>query len=236
VRMHNGTLGLRMRSARLRAGLSMREVGVRVAQAIGRRTPFSAQNVQQWEVGKKTKGALPIAVTPTPEALLAFARLVGLPDTTWLVSGVELAGEGTAETAPTKGRVVAILEATAAAKRLLNYQSNQHVHTTVDCSEKSFGFVVFDLRNAPEFQVGDRVIIDPVVPAEPGMMVFAVVDGAPIFARYTAPKKVNKGHAEFVLEPLDQAWGPLPAATRSGDRIVGVMIEHTKVGPRPRYR
>lgn len=234
MRMHNGTLGLRMRNARKRVGLSMKEVGIQVAAAIGRLTPFTPQNVQQWEVGKKTKGAEPIAVTPSPEALLAFARLVKLPDTTWLVSGVEIAGTTATEPIPTEGRVVGIITPEAAIKRPINYQSDQRVHTQVNCSEKSFGFVIFDRRNAPEFQLGDRVIIDPIIKPEPGDMVFAVVDGAPVFARYTEPVK-RKGQWSCKLQALDRAWGFVEASSKDGDRIIGVLVEHTKLGPRPRY-
>src|SRR5262245_38328791 len=153
--MHNGTLGLRMRAARKRAGLSMKEVGIRVAQAIGRRTAFTPQNVQQWEVGKKTKGAEPIAVTPSPDALLAFARLVGETDTTWLVSGVRLEPRSEAENIPTQGRVVSIISPAQALKKPINYESNHQIHSQVDCSDKAFAFAVYDLRNAPEFQIGD---------------------------------------------------------------------------------
>ncbi len=232
--MHNGTLGLRMRNARKRAGLSLKEVGIQVAQAIGRRTPFTPQNVQQWEVGKKTKGAEPIAVTPSPEALLAFARLVKLTDTIWLVSGVEIAGSTATEPIPTEGRVVAIIKPDAAIKKPINYQSDQRVHTQVNCSERSFGMEVFDRRNMPEFQLGDRVVFDPIVKPEPGVMVFAAVDGAPVFARYTEPTH-RKGQWICKLQALDRAWGFVEADSKNGDRIIGVLVEHTKLGPRPRY-
>lgn len=223
-----------MRSARQRAGLSMREVGVRVAEAIGRATPFTPQNVQQWEVGKKTRGAKAKEVSPGPEALLAFARLVGLRDTTWLVSGIDLSPENNIEESiPTQGRVVAIITPEAAIKRPINYETNQRVHTQVNCSKKSFGFTVFDRRNAPEFMPGDRVICDPLVQPEPGAMVLAVAGGHPVFARYTEPR-VRGGRWVCKLEAIDRAWGFVDASSKAGDRIVGVMVEHTKLGPHPR--
>jgi SOS-response transcriptional repressor LexA len=223
-----------MRSARNRAELTLREVGIRVAQAIGRREPYTPQNVQQWELGKKVKGGKTIPVDPSNEALHAFALLVGLRDTTWLVSGVEVTQSDAMERVPAQGRVVAMITAEAAIERPINYHSDQHFHTQVSCSKKSFGFTVFDRRNQPEFELGDRIVIDPEAKREPGMMVFAVVGGRPVFACYTEPR-VRKDHRICNLQAIDKKWGAVEASSKAGDRIIGVMVEHTKLGPHPRY-
>src|SRR5262245_28565409 len=103
--MHNGTVGHRMRTARKRAGISMERVGKLLAEAINRpEGPFSAQAVQQWEVG---------ATDPTIDTIRAFVAIPGLlqedRDITWLITGVRIhpVGEDQATEPPAKGRVVA---------------------------------------------------------------------------------------------------------------------------------
>jgi SOS-response transcriptional repressor LexA len=85
---------------------------------------------------------------------------------------------------------------------------------------RAFAFRVWDDRNAPEFQPGDRVVIDPTCKPAPGDMVFAIAGGDLIFARYTQPRTLNS---------LNAAWGEPPV-----DRIVGVMVDHAMPGRSPR--
>lgn len=232
--MADGNLGRRMRTARKRAGLSLEEVGKRVAEATNRPGgPFSVQAVQQWEVGTKRKSGT-IYVEPDTDTLKAFARVVRA-SLTWLITGVEVekANGGSAEL-PTKGRVVAIISPEQAAQKPIDYATEDHVYTQVNCSKTTFGIEIFDTRNSPEFEPGDRVIIDPSGKKEPGVMVFAVVRGEPIFARYTKPQKRGRNWA-CVLEPLSGNWNVEKASSREGDRIVGVMVDHSKPGSHPRY-
>lgn len=229
--MADGTLGQRMRTARERAGLSMREVGVRVAEQINRpEGPISAQAVQQWEVGKKTSAGF-IPVEPGLDTLIAFAIVVGC-DLMWLLKGIE--PEGTGGATPPRGRVVAVLTTQQAARIPIDYHSKETLHTQVDCSKRSFGFTVFDRRNETEFQIGDKVVIDPAGKPEPGVMVFAVVGGEPIFARFTSPRRSGK-HWTCVLQSLNSAWGIKTLSSKAGDRIVGVMVDHSKPGSHPRH-
>lgn len=231
-RMTDGTLGQRMRTARQRADLSMEEVGRRVAELINRpEGPFSAQAVQQWELGKKAKGETTY-IEPDVDTLIAFSRVVSC-DLIWLLKGIEPEGtEGIS--VPRKGRVVAIISAQQATKTPIDYSAEETFHTQVECSKRSFAFTVFDRRNEPEFLVGDRVVIDPAGKLEIGSMVFAVVGGEPIFARYTRPQKRGK-YWSCILEALNRTWGVKPASSKDGDRIVGVMVDHSKPGSHPRH-
>jgi SOS-response transcriptional repressor LexA len=210
----------------------MEEVGRRVAEQINRpEGPFSAQAVQQWELGKKAKG-LVIPVEPDLDTLIAFAMIVDC-DLIWLLKGIEPEGrEGQA--APTRGRVVAIITAEQAARTPIDYASNDTMHTQVECSKRSFAFTVFDRSNEPEFHVGDRVVLDPAGRKEPGAMVLAVVGGEPVFARYVNPQKRGKNWT-CTLQALNRAWGSKHASSRDGDRIVGVMVDHAKPGSHPRH-
>jgi transcriptional regulator with XRE-family HTH domain len=144
-RMADGTLGQRMRTARQRAHFSMAEIGRRLAEAINRpEGPFSAQAVQQWEVGTKKKGEPTIPTQPELDVLVAFSQIVGC-DLVWLMTGVEPTGGSSA--APERGRVVAIITQQQASQKPIDYASKQTLHTQVECSKRSFAFTVFDRRN-----------------------------------------------------------------------------------------
>lgn len=228
----DGTLGHRMRTARERAGLSMAEVGRRVADIINRpEGAYSAQAVQQWELGKKTKKEGTVFVEPDLDTLIAFSTVVAC-DLVWLLKGIELAGPASA--IPAKGRVVPIISSQQAGSTPIDYKSKETLHTQVDCSKRSFAFVVFDRRNEPEFQIGDRVVIDPDVKPEPGAMVFAMVGGVPIFARHVNALARGKTWT-CTLQPLNRAWPDEFANSKNGDRIVGVMVDHAKPGSHPRH-
>jgi transcriptional regulator with XRE-family HTH domain len=232
-RMADGNLGRRMRTARKRAGLSLDEVGKRVAAAINRPAgPFTVQAVQQWEVGTKRKGGT-IYVEPDTDTLKAFATVVGCK-LTWLITGVEVEESGGSAELPKKGRVVAIISPEQASQKPIDYETEDHIYTAVNCSKTTFGFEIFDTRNSPEFEPGDRVLIDPTGKKEPGVMVFAVVRDEPIFARYTKPQKRGSSWT-CVLEPLSSNWNTERASSKDGDRIVGVMVDHSKPGSHPRY-
>lgn len=115
--MADGTLGQRMRTARKRADLSMAEVGRRVAEAINRpEGPYSAQAVQQWEVGTKKKGET-IHTQPDLDTLLAFANVVGCEDLNWLLRGIDTNASGGVTNIPTRGRVVAVITAEQAMRQ-----------------------------------------------------------------------------------------------------------------------
>ena len=212
----------------------MEEVGRRVAEAINRPAgPYSAQAVQQWEVGSKKDGET-VHVYPDIDALVAFASIVNC-DLVWLLKGIEPSRTEGETQIPTKGRVVAIITPAQAIKRPIDYKSDVYRHTYADCSKQTFGFAVFDRRNAPEFDIGDHVLIDPARNPEPGVMVLAAVNGEPIFARYTKPQKKGKDWV-CELEALDEAaWGSQPASSKNGDRIIGVMVDHAKSGSFPRH-
>jgi SOS-response transcriptional repressor LexA len=105
--------------------------------------------------------------------------------------------------------------------------------TPVERSRRAFPFLVWDDRNAPEFRAGDRVVIDPNVKLTPGVMVLAAVGGEPVFARYTQPRK-RGSHWACVLSSLNPASGEMSASSKAGDRIVGVMVDHSMPGSSPR--
>ncbi|MGL5934659.1 MAG: S24 family peptidase, partial [Cetobacterium sp.] len=78
----------------------------------------------------------------------------------------------------------------------------QHVQTHYACSPSSFAVRLTDRSNAPEYDEGHTVVIDPDAVVQPGHMVLAVKDG-------TSPAMLRrlKVQAEGrFLEPLNGNW------------------------------
>lgn len=226
--MQNGTLGSRMRAARLRVRpkLSLREVGQRIAAAINRpEGPYSAQAVQQWEKDE---------TEPDIPTLIAFAQLVGA-NLEHLLTGLQvlpLEGGGAFGTFPDRGRVVPMITIDQATDTPIDYRSDELMHTRSPCSKKAFLIRVFDRRNSPEFEPGDLVLLDPAKKPDPGEMALARVNGRPVFGKF-----VRRGRGKttgVAIDPLNPDWDRVELG--KSDRIIACMLDHTKPGSRPRTK
>lgn len=201
-----------MREARQAAKLSQGEVGQAVALAVARPAgAFSASAVGQWESGK---------TEPSLGVLLAFLRLTGAdPKILFGLQTSELRRPGQL---PRGGRLVRKTTAMRAVSGRLEDGAAETVHTHFDCSDKAFAVPVFDSRNAPDYQRGDNVVIDPAEEPQPGDIVLAKCKEAPVLGVF----EMRDGCAQITA--LNKRWDTVRLNIKRGDRIIGVMTEHAR--------
>jgi hypothetical protein len=203
--MPKNTLGQRMRAAAEHAGLKQKRVGVDVAKMIGRPNPYTEAAVGQWYADKHE---------PEIPALVAFSRLAHA-DLMWLQTGIGGLGQ-----LPREGRVVPTITMEQALKIPVDLASNTMVHTYFACSDKAFIITISDSRNEPDYKVGYRVVIDPLVKPKPGKMVLAVIDKEPVFGEY-----VEGAGKRIALQPINVKWPTELLNPKRGDRVIGTMTE-----------
>jgi SOS-response transcriptional repressor LexA len=196
-----------MRKVAEAAGLTQREVGQRIARIIGNSGPLSEQAVGQW-YGDKTK--------PRMQSLVAFAELVKV-DLSWLQTGV---GKGPGQL-PTEGRILPMISSQQARAVPIDYTWDRRAHSYYPCSDKAFVVDLADNRNAPAYEPGYRIVIDPQRKPSPGMMVLALIGENPIFGQY-----VMRAGRRVEIRALNDNWAPEPLDERRGDRIIGTMTEY----------
>ncbi len=87
-------------------------------------------------------------------------------------------------------------------------------------SYNAFGYIVKDESASPMFKPGDEIIVDPSVPAGPGSVVLAIVDGNIYLRKFRSPR-INQVSL-FALN-LDY-----PSFEEPGNeiKILGPIIEH----------
>jgi SOS-response transcriptional repressor LexA len=210
--MAQNTLGQRMRAAADDAGLKQKEIGIELARRTGRPRPYTEAAVGQWYADKHE---------PENKALVEFSRLVHA-DLVWLQTGV---GRGLGPL-PREGRIVPAISLNQAIREPIDYTSSDMVCTYFPCSEKAFITCVCDDRNAPDYKVGYKIVIDPLRKPLPGKMVLAVVNRQPIFGRF-----VEKTGKAIVIEALNQHWPAEIVNFKRGDRIVGSLTEFAVPAP-----
>lgn len=90
-----------------------------------------------------------------------------------------------------------------------------------------FGFEISDSSMKPDFQIGDRVIIDPKIKIEAGDFVVAIdLYENVLFRKYQA-RGIIDGEQTFDLTPLNNDY-PILSSTTEQLNLLGVMIEHRK--------
>lgn len=97
-------------------------------------------------------------------------------------------------------------------------------------SESTFAMRIHGDSMTPDFQEGDRVIIDPSIKPRPGDYVVAKdgVSGEATFKRYRPRGLNDAGQSFFVLEPLNPDYAPLRSDLQPIE-IVGTMMEHHRL-------
>ena len=206
--------GARLKRARERAGLTQPEIGKEVAKRVGRKVAFSASAVAQWEQE---------LTQPNVETIVAIAAATN-SDLGWLMTGLRLGHGGDdpdGSSGIQRGRVVPKISIPQALADPIDYEHEVSVTTQFPCGEKSFSIPVFDSRNAPAMaEAIDRLVIDPeLLPARPGSMVFAVVDGHPVVGKLIHGDMLEAGNPDWPREELKP---------KRGDKIVGTVTEHTR--------
>jgi HTH-type transcriptional regulator, cell division transcriptional repressor len=209
------TLGSRLRTARKAARLTLADVALHFEH--------SEAAIQQWE-GDKT--------LPSPDKIVRFARLTGA-DLLWVMTGTRQgeskppsadwqAAEGAAQAIPKLS-----LQDALRGQPKGKCSSKNVTFPQFPCSGSAFAIVILDNSNAPRFEPGDQVVIDPQTTPLPGDMVLALIAGEPLplFRKYRIESGVRS--KSTVLEPLNEDW-PREVALQSKIRLLGVMTEHTK--------
>lgn len=100
--------------------------------------------------------------------------------------------------------------------------------TDLDVSEQTFALIIEGPSMLPEFNEGDKVIIDPAASPRPGDFVVAKnSEEEATFKKYRPRGTSERGEMVFELVPLNDDF-PVLQSERDHLRIIGVMVEHRK--------
>ncbi len=100
--------------------------------------------------------------------------------------------------------------------------------TDLDVSEQTFALIIEGSSMLPEFNEGDKVIIDPALSPRPGDFVVAKnTEEEATFKKYRPRGTGEHGEMVFELVPLNDDF-PVLQSDRDHLRIIGVMVEHRK--------
>lgn len=98
--------------------------------------------------------------------------------------------------------------------------------TDLDLSAQAFALIIEGSSMLPQFNEGDKVIIDPAVPPRPGDFVVAKTrSDETTFMKYRPRGTGEHGEMVFELVPLNDDF-PTLHSERDHLRLIGVMIEH----------
>lgn len=166
---------------------------------------------------------LAMAMGTTVEALSAGAYLPGAP-----------AAHGNVSPAPIGARSVPLISAIQAgmwSEIVDNFQpgdADEWLLTDLELSAGSFALTIRGDSMLPEFNPGDRVIIDPAIEPHPGDFVAAKNgEQEATFKKYRPRGMDANGKMVFELVPLNDDY-PTLRSDIDQIRIVGTMVEHRK--------
>lgn len=104
----------------------------------------------------------------------------------------------------------------------------EYLLTDMKLSENAFALEIKGRSMTPEFNPGDRVIIDPAVAPSPGDYVAAMNGGhEAVFKKYRPRSTDGMGNVVFELTPLNPDY-PVMRSDECVIRIVGTMVEHRR--------
>lgn len=200
-----GTFGDRLREARERREVS----GPALAKQLG----VSSQTFSEWERNK---------YFPSSDRLPIIAGLLSV-SIDWLLTGRQ-ASDGFEGIAKPAGRLVPKMteDDFAATNGAARQHANEFVLAHYPCSKSAFQWTITDRSNAPAFELGDSVIVDPEIPPAPGDMVLLQINGKPVFRKWKPRGK------KLFLEPLNQDWDTDTVSLGPYVLLRGTMTEHTK--------
>jgi len=221
--MANGSqssLGDRIRAARESARLSQ--------QAIADHFGVSAQAVSQWETGSTRPGTARIAT---------LARLLGV-HLEWLLDGQgsQAASGDPAERGAAATTTVPVIDYVTAGSwsevvdPFMPGGGFDYIGTDLVISASAFALIIDGGSMAPEFEAGDKIIIDPTVTPRPGEFVVAKLDATDeaTFKKYRPRGRDDNGVDIIELVPLNPDWPSLLIDAGHPGRIVGTMVEHRR--------
>ena len=175
-------LGLRIKKAREKSGLSLRKIG----DALG----ISDSAVAQWESGK---------TFPSRRNLLSFASAAHC-DFIWLMTGLEWQHSNKAQPRP-----VPLLTIDAALEAPLlawdEVHSREGIQTHFPCGPKAFALYALDWQSHRSINCGDILVMDPLMLPKCGDIVLATLSEitAPVLGKYKRISQPPKTAADLKL-------------------------------------
>ena len=108
--------------------------------------------------------------------------------------------------------------------------ADEFLQTDLEVSSSTFALVIQGRSMEPEFQAGDKVIIDPKIEPRPGDFVVAKRDNdqSATFKKYRPRSQDEKGHEVIELTPVNLDWPTLMIDQDNPGYIVGTMVEHRR--------
>ncbi len=108
--------------------------------------------------------------------------------------------------------------------------ADEFLQTDLGVSSSTFALVIEGRSMEPEFQPGDKVIIDPMVRPRPGDFVIAKRDNdqEATFKKYRLRSQDEHGRDMIELTPLNSDWPTLMIDRDNPGHIVGTMVEHRR--------
>ncbi|MBT5414856.1 MAG: helix-turn-helix domain-containing protein [Rhodospirillaceae bacterium] len=107
---------------------------------------------------------------------------------------------------------------------------SEFLATDVSLGSNAFALVIDGESMAPEFQAGDKIIVDPDVTPRPGDFVVAKLDGEEkaTFKKYRPRGRDATGQEVIELRALNEDWPALAINAQNPGRVVATMIEHRR--------
>ena len=213
-------LGQRLAQARKLAALSQKDV----AKQFG----ISSQAISQWESGRTRPDSLKL----TKLARLFHVRVQ------WLLDefGPMASDKDVPDDAPAQIVRVPVIDRVEAGNRTevedpcVAGSADEFLQTDLDVSTSTFALIIQGRSMAPDFQPGDKVIIDPAIQPRPGDFVVAKRDNdqAPTFKKYRPRSQDELGQEVIELTPVNPDWPTLIIDQENPGHVVGTMVEHRR--------
>ena len=209
-------IGVRIRDTRKRAKLTQQQL----ADWCG----VSRAAVAQWENG---------TTNPATERVVKAAAALGV-DSGYLL-GSNYAVDPDSHEPIVGGRQLAIVDfvqATAMPELAARLSGSEILIADKPMSQGCFALIVKDRSMSPDFEVGDRVIVDPEVKPDPGDFVVAHVfaDQEAVLRKCRPRNAQQSGQPEYELVPLNPDWPTEYINAQSPGKVIGTVVE------RRRYR
>ena len=215
------TLGQRITHAREHARIKQKDV----AEHFG----ISSQAVSQWEADRTRPDSQRLARL----ARLLEVRLEWLLDETGSVSFEEQCQLSSDVRHTVRVPIIDTLQAsdwTDTEGAIGSTVGSSYLQTDLGVSSIAFALVIQGKSMEPEFQSGDKVIIDPSVQPRPGDFVVAMrdQDQEVTFKKYRL-KSEDEGEGNVIeLVPVNPDWPTLLIDQQNLGRIIGTMVEHRR--------
>jgi SOS-response transcriptional repressor LexA len=111
--------------------------------------------------------------------------------------------------------------------QLRQEQISKYADAGINTGQKAFLVHVTSNSMEPEFRQGDRIMVDPDVPYQPGDIVMALDQGGKPFIGIYRLIARPEGEAGIEITPRNPNW---PAVILSGEnaRVIGRVVEHRR--------